>query len=103
MENITPAVIERWGNLYGKDLHFVELDGKKGYLRMLSEKEIEKLIKKAYRPGTGLATAYFIKKVITIAWLGGDAELIENEAFLKQATDLFLDAENSTVAGKNKN
>ena len=90
-ENITPEVVERWEKLYGKDLHFFELEGKKGYLRLLSKKEVERLVKKTSRPGIGIATSLFVKKVLKEAWLGGDIELIENEVYLRQIIDLYMD------------
>lgn len=100
-ENITRAVIERWEKLYGTDLCLLELDGKKGYLRPLSEKEVGRLVKNTCRPGSGLATSLFIKKILNEAWLGGDDELIKNETYLQQVADLYTNLPKSNTIKTN--
>ncbi|MDB5029722.1 hypothetical protein [Mucilaginibacter sp.] len=80
----TLAIVEGWQKRYGKDLAVLELDNKKAYVRLPTDGEVKKIIKKLTSSGKSFNETKYLKMVLEVCWLGGDKELMNNHELIKE-------------------
>jgi hypothetical protein len=88
LDAITPKVISLWQSQYPDGVFTISIDGKLGYFRMLKKSKLDKFLiqftKKELpkqKEGKEASATLFALMLVKYSWLGGDFELLTNEAY----------------------